>query len=307
MKSISFLILILLPIVTLGQKVHFTDSTNTWKIWHINNGPPTVGDYAWFGYNGDTTINSVVYKKMSCPYWYASYNINTFPAESYAFIREDSTINKVFILENDTEQILMDYNLIVGDSIIHKNYHDDIYVDTVTSIDSIIINSVYHKIWHFYPIHIAQNGGFGSYPPYVVIEGIGSLFGPLFMPTPYWGLDEYNLSCFSNNGTNPIISPSVAEGFNGVYFDNTTSCTLGIDNLVITGQQYSISPNPATTLLTISGRQNISYIIITNMLGQIVYKAHPNSLHAKIDVSSLNIGIYFAEINGVYNTKFLKE
>ena len=223
------------------------------------------------------------------------------------FIREDTLLNKVFVLMNDSEQVLMDYNINIGDTLFHTNSEHDTTKYTVSGIDSTVINSVYHKVWHFtlVPSHFAWA------PFYSVIEGIGCTNGPLFVISPIDFESLAHLFCFYNNGTNPLVSPSVRECCSLIYFDNDTSCTMVIPssasetNKTITS--YAVYPNPTTSLLTITAADKITTISISNCLGQNIYHNQYNSTQIQVDVADLPAGVYFVKVNGSEVRKFLKQ
>ena len=284
-----------------AQKIHFTDTSNVWHVLDTYDGGSV---HHIFSYNGDTVINSNAYKIMLCPGQWASYPLCYSGTDCHSFIREDTILNKVFVLTNDTEQVLMDYNLNIGDSILYKNINHQIYIDKVSGIDSTIINSVYHKVWYFTNL-IYPPGG--PKPMYSVIEGVGCLDGPLFMPYPNWGLNDFFLTCFYHSSTNPLVSPSVLDESNSIYFNNHTSCTVGINAASKTISGYTLSPNPATTSLTITATNKITNITITNLLGQTVYTHECNTEKVEISVTDLPTGVYFVKINGTEVRKFVKE
>jgi|TARA_B110000908_G_C10070504_1_gene364860 hypothetical protein len=73
---------------------------------------------------------------------------------------------------------------------------------------------------------------------------------------------------------------------------------------------FSHYPNPTTNELNISASKNIEKIEIFNLIGQKVISSLPNINKTKVNVSSLNTGIYImkATIDGVTDSfKFIKE
>ena len=281
-----------------AQKIHFTDIANQWNVQWTNYGPPLQQKSIDYFFEGDTAINSHVYRKMSCP-GLAGYS--SYPGGLFTFVREDTVLKKVFVLINDSEQVFMDYNLSTGDSILHKNCMNEDYLDSVSEVDSTMINSVYYKVWKF--ISIPSGGS------YYLIEGVGCVQGPLFINYRS-GLDGFNLTCFYNNGAKPVASPSVPEDY--IYslfsFDNQASCALGMNPVNKTPNDVTIYPNPATTNLTIlSINHRISLITITNPLGQTVYNHTFNATEVQIDVVNLPAGVYFLKINGTEVRKFVKK
>jgi hypothetical protein len=115
-----------------------------------------------------------------------------------------------------------------------------------------------------------------------------------------------------------LYIPTVGSGAIGsgkrirkVLFD--TSCgstpidtTSYITNLSTTN--FSISPNPATTQLTITTSGNINAITILNTLGQIVYEnKQPYNNKAVINISALPTGLYLVKLDNGWVQRFLKE
>ena len=300
MKKILLIVFsVFLSIVASAQKIHFTDNSNHWFIYHTGDGTLFSSWYYSTLFAGDTVINSNLYKRIpSQGTGFASCNGCT-----VSFIREDTILNKVFVLINDTEQVLMDYNLNVGDTVLHTNSLHNTTKYTVSSIDSTIINSIYHKVWKF---NLVYPTTYSYLTYYSVIEGIGCTNGPLYLiwPNSFESVD--NLICFYNNGTNPLVSPSVLESGVSIYFDNHTSCTVGINAVSKTALGYTLSPNPATTSLTIASTNKITNITITNLLGLTVYTHEYNAEQVQVSVADLPTGLYFVKINDSEVRKFLK-
>jgi len=69
----------------------------------------------------------------------------------------------------------------------------------------------------------------------------------------------------------------------------------------------NLYPNPATTEITIMATDEISSVVITNLLGQTVFAHEYKTEEVEIDVSALPPGVYFVKINGTDVRKFLKE
>jgi sugar lactone lactonase YvrE len=71
----------------------------------------------------------------------------------------------------------------------------------------------------------------------------------------------------------------------------------------------SISPNPATTALTISSGTGISNIAITNMLGQSVcrHMITKGEKKTEVSISHLPLGMYLVRVNDKWVQRFMKE
>ncbi|TDY11891.1 T9SS type A sorting domain-containing protein [Meridianimaribacter flavus] len=90
------------------------------------------------------------------------------------------------------------------------------------------------------------------------------------------------------------------------------SFTLGDEEVSQASQEFTISPNPATTKLNIrlpQGQQN-AVVNVYDVLGKRVYSKELNSLTASIDVSKWNTGVYLVKVsanNFTQTRRFVKQ
>ena len=90
------------------------------------------------------------------------------------------------------------------------------------------------------------------------------------------------------NGQNDCVTLTVTDGIVGVAeVENTT---------------FTVYPNPATTSIKVTGEGEA---VISNILGQTITSATVNGV-AEINVSNLESGVYFINMNGV-SKKFIKK
>ena len=93
--------------------------------------------------------------------------------------------------------------------------------------------------------------------------------------------------------TIPNPTPDTSVVFLAQY-----SSTSGVPIFTQSQGDINIYPNPVTALLNITDAQTINQIIITDLLGQVVYSKDVNSYNLQVDMSNLSSGLYFIKVNG---------
>lgn len=96
-------------------------------------------------------------------------------------------------------------------------------------------------------------------------------------------------NCTSATWTMVTVTVEIELGVNG--FDNVA---------------FSYHPNPVKDILTLSYSSEITTVSIYNMLGQQVLAKQPNATESKIDMSTLQKGIYIINITAGEQVKTLK-
>ncbi len=98
-----------------------------------------------------------------------------------------------------------------------------------------------------------------------------------------------------------IVISDINRGFLLVKGPN-----LGIENTVTTA--FSVSPNPATTNITIKSQADpIKSIEIFNVLGQqVINQSYDDGLTKNLDISQLNAGMYLVKVNKNTVTRLIK-
>ncbi|MBN8669094.1 MAG: T9SS type A sorting domain-containing protein [Chitinophagales bacterium] len=269
-----------------AQKIHFTDTSNVWTESFYHPDYTSVNRI----YNGNyNTINGLTY------------------VSGYELRREDTLQNKIYLKYNDTddttEHLLYDYNLSIGDSFTSIAYSNliprDTFIYSVTQLDSVKINNIWHKVWTFMNVY-ASNIPLYYYPPYTVIEGIGCTSGlnrPL-MPGIFEGM-RYIL-CFENNG-NIITVPKPSGG----YYLNAQTCALSVINNT-DRKTITISPNPANqySKITLPYTIQSGRLTITDVLGKtICSKSITNKTEIAIGEMPTS-GVYFYMLTDSSGNKF---
>jgi len=115
------------------------------------------------------------------------------------------------------------------------------------------------------------------------------------------GANDYTFNY--NNGTidfafarGASASFSLANhgGNRGYSIGNTFSDVLATDTLSL--QELAVYPNPASDVVTIAHKAQLSNIAVINLLGQEVLSQKINSNTASINISGFNTGIYLFKV-----------
>lgn len=76
------------------------------------------------------------------------------------------------------------------------------------------------------------------------------------------------------------------------FFDDPT---LGVNDLAAVG--FSAYPNPVKNVLNLQANEEMTSVVVYNVLGQEVYNANVNALTSTIDMASFASGAYFVKVN----------
>ncbi len=106
-------------------------------------------------------------------------------------------------------------------------------------------------------------------------------------------------------GTTSPILPCIGTGYGEIHDYNVT-VTPQLATNTFDNATFASFPNPVKDVLNLSYDKNITNIFVTNLLGQEVLTAKINSNDAKIDMSSLNSGIYMVKILAENQEKTIK-
>lgn len=276
-----------------AQKIYFTDPTNFWRVQELY----TLGQsqqyyYYDYWYGADTNIGGTVYKKLLCS------------DSSRGYVREDTTVGIVLYYNAGIEDTLYNYNLNYGDTISY-NISSSLILDKRSYFqDSVQVNSVYYE---YFSLTCANcNSSYGFNREYSVMEGIGSLSGPLF-PTSLGvcadgaSIWNYDLLCFSQNNVAPVFSVLQVDCLGGETLTNSSTCgPTGVNSLPFAGNSVQVYPNPVKEQLSIEtniGNSMQEQVRISDVSGREVYSSYINENKAQIDIGNFTEGIYFIEIS----------
>jgi hypothetical protein len=270
MKYYLTSLFILITIVANSQNyIKTLEENKTWVLTeHIGMG---VQDYPKYHVSCDTTMNGYQYYKL--------WNRNT----CTGYLREDTIAQRIYFISADfhPETLTVDYLLNPGDPFTFTYDFDPsspnrTIVDTVSHLDTILINQVPHKRIHF--LHM---GGIISGPNLVFTEGRGDRFS---------GVAH----------SHPVLTNQTS--LHDVYTDSTISCGLfsSLDDINQTAHTITIYPNPTQQILNIAlqtERPSNSYFLrITNLSGQVISTKELTANADQISVEMLPKGLYFLHV-----------
>ena len=238
-----------------------------------------VMDCIMFVNGSDTLVNGKTYHKIisrgynrTVPYGTTPPVITAYaniPDSYYGAIRDSA--KQVFLLTISGEQLIFDFNAVVGDSI--PAYSGKV---KVVAIDSVSLGGVYHKRF------------FTTDTTYYVIEGVGSNRG--LIPGLNDGGGSVQFFCFSD--TSVVYYPDTSTVCTYVYPIWYTSVPGIFNNKK---PEVSISPMPAFDMVHISTTAgNPVHIVIYNCIGQAVWKGDVMQ-QLDIQVGAWAKGMYYIQ------------
>jgi len=233
---------------------------------------------------GDTVFNNQTYKKLYNTNYGPSILLKTF----FGGMREDS-IGRVYIytatnqsppgiiLQSQTEYLLYDFSLQVGDTL--QVINDWNIIQTLTSIDSVMIDNQYRKRYIY-----------NAWGQREVIEGIGSVKG-LFFPMVHEFEHGQLLTCYEDAD----IFWNNPELFGADCF------TVGIEERRQGNSVISIYPLPVSEKLHVVFEEvptgDIS-IRLYDITGRLVEDFHyTGQKEIIINAENIKTGTYFMHVN----------
>jgi hypothetical protein len=281
----TFLILYLLNIqLSFAQDSIAISETGTW----INQCFSTDGEY-WKMYlaDGDTTINNIQYVKLN------SYSLQRIGANAFSIIspkehilsyRNDNSDRAFAILANSSsEKLWYDYNLSIGDSLIHYDYPHPLSYENIngtvlgeeiiTSIDSVDFCGNTYSQFHF------NNDSLHASLP-KLIKKVG-FDGDLISKNDVWFENDVYLFYFCETPLNIQ---------NNIIYAGTEDLSME--------QTLSVYPNPAKDLLNINfptQTKETDILSIKDMTGKEVYRTFKFNVENNQINFNLIAGSYLVE------------
>jgi hypothetical protein len=204
--------------------------------------------------------------------------------KAISFIRNDTLGKKVYLFYNGQDSLIYNFNLSIGDVINPTIHNTTCGLNMV--IDTIGFVTINGKSYKYYG-HDAIDSNYLTGSKF--IEGFGSLNGFI----------AYNLSnvCFESS----IETLCIKQGNTWIYGDSSVPCyhyPLGISAHKLSNT-LSISPNPSSNYLTISGIQKPSSIKIYTIEGALIKSIVNFKENQNIDVSGYRDGLYILQITNL--------
>jgi type IX secretion system substrate protein len=304
MKTFLFSLFVITTLSASAQKIRFTDPGNRWTTMGAAGTDGCPFQHGLY-FGPDSIIEGHTYRTFSddfmivtnFPSYYGCTGAGGVAMGAKFWVREDTLAGIVYyrsdFLSADTdEHVLYNYNLNVGDSISYNGK-----TDSVISIDSTIINGVYHKIFNF------KNRAYVTTMSYTVVEGVGCTNDPLF-PAFFGGCFEYgeSLLCFSQSGVHPSFHAPInsCASFSGSSMDNSSSCTLRALPVNKMSPSIVINPNPANDHLNIISDVPINgeaLISVYDISGRIILHLQAELQNKlTINTTTWNEGLYMVVI-----------
>jgi hypothetical protein len=257
------------------------------KIWTIRSGGfgPNYNSFA-IKFLGDTTINNILYKKMLGSH--DSLLVNGW-VQSNIFMREDS-LHRVFQYQENSEKLLYDFTLELGDTFIVTHNFWDTCKLIVQNIDSIELNNSELRKRFYLVRHDDPTPNQPWYGYIYWIQGIGSLTHLTEYPWTCFFDNPYHLLCYIENDEYLYTSPS----FNSCFVSPTSE---------VQPKEIKIYPNPTFGIIHIESEFEIESISLFDLTGKEMRIEFNNY---EINLSKLQSGIYFLKAQFTNNKEFRK-
>jgi hypothetical protein len=271
------LLLLLTTIISLSAKAqtsvyHPFPTTNAgWVYQYYDDFHMPTSYFGSYAITGDTVFSGTNYKRIAgCSAW------------GFCGIGGIRDSNKVIYFRPDTaitEYVLYDFNLNLGDTMIHPFGGTPTGIDTVTimNVDSVLASDGYHRrLW------------LSTFDMW--IEGIGSMTY-LFVPAGNMGV----------SGNDVLICMTTDSGF--AYPPGIGSCIVSVPEQSQTKNKITISPNPMTDELNVevNNKEFSEFILYDIASRKLLQQKFTNSV--TLNTEQLAKGIYIYEVqskNGSY-------
>ena len=291
------------------------DTSRYWKVYNYRAffGLDIFADSMYLG--KDSVINNITYRELQ------SDNYNTRivgPKPSYGFLREDTTIGKLWYLNttnfsHSAEICVYDLNLVVNDTF-------------VVSTDSLVVERVYFQNNRKHiKLRLFSNFNYElSYPGFsqtfvydtlLFIEGIGSTrgFDNRVNTIGFYGLQSSGRLLCAFQQSNQIFQHQLKPAVPFLDDCDTFRLAVQLDEIELSKKTVSIFPNPTNGKLRINSSLEIKRIELYNLSGSQIRDIRVDKSIPEESVIFLPqaAGIYFLRIvtqdGSTYSEKIVKQ
>ena len=204
---------------------------------------------------GDTIIDSTIYHKLNYNtiyYHVGSNGCDPFPTSGYkgyaGAFRNDIPGKKVWIINSggQTESILYDFNISIGDTMPFSSFLNYPGGTIITSIDSVLLNGVYHKKYNM------DNCSSNRF----IIEGVGNSTGLMSDLDCLFEWDSW-LTCLKTGGV--ILYPNGVNDCDPVPYFSTSNRDYK--------SKSSLFPNPSYNEIHIKLNETYKDQVLFKIIG----------------------------------------
>lgn len=253
----------------------------------INSSAPACLSNHYSEVVSDTIINTQLYSKIRMGYIDNNGSSNCLGTNyiKIHYLRQDTLNKKIYerlLTGNDT--LIIDYSQQVGDScnLYYLNFPKSFIV---TSIDSILINSVYHR-----RINYGSN-------QFSLIEGVGTTLGITDFAFDFENKTE--LTCKGHTGIVQYPDTTLSP------FSCNPLINLGQSNINLNNGKLFIYPSPASSKLFVELNNSlISQINLYDQVGNLVQQLNANTNKLEMDLINIPKGLYFISVKNSSNDFF---
>jgi hypothetical protein len=235
--------------------------------------------------NGDTSINSVQYHKLTATGYQNCMTQYSYFTDTYeGAFREDTLARKVYMVDpsTSTEYVLYDFTLGIGDTTPDSNFGSGI---RITSIDSVWVGTNYHK--RFWGTSSMFNDSAN------IVEGVGSNRG--FYRLTWQGVEYFS-----------YLNAYIEQGVEIFVPDSQSICQLTVN--VSAGEapergSVAVFPNPNAGEFSVSyfcSQRGDATLELMDMYGRTLEKTEFTDIayfNQTIGSEALTEGIYFVRID----------
>ena len=297
---LSMALIISTPIINAQDEPLPLSPNSTWQMFWYS--MIDFSDHGTFAYHflEEVNFNDTLYYPVE-QYSYCGEKLTPLIV---AYMREDSGKWYQRLSENETEQLLFDFTLEVGNSVsLNECYGTVEGYETlwVTGIEDIVMyDGTTRRKWTLeYDISSFYYGNVEYW-----IEGIGNMYIGIISGLSHTCIDlNTNLHCFFEQEER--IFPD-----NEFPFGIDCCSPVGIEESTF-NETILLFPNPANSKLNLQSSMTISAIEISDLFGRIMFRLQANAKFSVLNVEWLAKGCYVLSVtmdNGTVETLiFLKE